>query len=332
MMAEYPYNSKFNYINDSELYMPNFSLNHEDDSTNIDNDSNINTIKSNQTFIFNQTVNILNQNEKINNNESEKLSNFGLFNDTLKPSINFDFNIPSHFNQDCSNNLKENDTKLSDKNFLNKKRKLFKIKYPNEFFIFNRGGENKNKRNIIDQFLQNEENINNIRYNKRSHSVKTRKENADNIRKKIKSRFIKTLKELINQKLKLAGSKKFFALLPQIFVCNISKDINKIMLDKTFKELFSVNFLISQKGNIANFKKYKKNIDTLEYLEKKKDISEKSNYYCYKNLKFYQIFDEYLRSKEFENEIVNLELKGEKNDYICKYIKLACNLNNFFSE
>ena len=62
MMAEYPYNSKFNYINDSELYIPNFSLNHEDDSTNIDNDSNINSIKSNQTLIFNQTINILNQN------------------------------------------------------------------------------------------------------------------------------------------------------------------------------------------------------------------------------------------------------------------------------
>ena len=330
-MAEYPYSSKFNYLNDSEFYKLIFSLNSEDDSTNIDNDNNVYNIKTNQSTIFNQTISNLNQSEVINNNESETIRNLGLFNDTPTPSINFDFNIPSHFNQECSNNLKENDTKLSENNFLNKKRKLFKIIYPNEFFIFNRGGENQNKRNIIDQFLQNEENINNIK-NERSHSLRTRKENSDNIRKKIKSRFIKALKELINRKLKLAGSKKFFDLLPQIFVCNISKDINKIMLDKTFKELFSTNFLFSKKGNFANFKKYKKNIDTLEYLEKKKDISEKSNYNCYKNLKFYQIFDEYLRSKEFENEIVNLELKGEKNDYICNYIKLAVNLNNFFSE
>ena len=236
-MAEYPYSSKFNYLNDSEFYKPIFSLNSEDDSTNIDNDNNVYNIKTNQSAIFNQTISNLNQSEVINNNESETIRNLGLFNNTSKPSINFDFNIPSHFNQDCSNNLKENDTKLSENNFLNKKRKLFKIIYPNEFFIFNRGGENQNKRNIIDQFLQNEENINNI-INERSHSLRTRKENSDNIRKKIKSRFIKALKELINRKLKLAGSKKFFDLLPQIFVCNISKDINKLCWIKLLKNYF----------------------------------------------------------------------------------------------
>ena len=326
-MVEYSYSSK---LNDSWLIKPTFSFNSEDDTTKYDNNSNLNNMDSNQSLIFNHTINDLNQNEIINDNESDKSINFGLFNDTSNSFINFDFNIPSHFNQDYSNNLKKNDTiKLPDNKFLNRKRKLFDIKYPNEFFIFSRGGANKDKRKIIDQFLQNKENINNI-YNERAHSLKTRKENADNIRKKIKCRFIKKLKEFINQKLKLAGSKKFFALLPQIFVCNISKDKNRIMLDKTFKELFSFNF--SEDENDANFKNYKKNIDTLKYLENKKDISEKSNYNCYKNLKLYQIFDEYLRSKEFENEIINLELKGEKDNYIYNFIKLACNLNNFFSE
>ena len=104
------------------------------------------------------------------------------------------------------------------------------------------------------------------------------------------------------------------------------------MFDKTFKEIFSINFLDKEKENDANFKKYKKNIDTIKYLENNKDISEKSNYNCYKNLKFYQIFDEYLRSKEFENEIENLEFEGEEDNYIHDYIKLACNLNNFFSQ
>ena len=122
-----------------------------------------------------------------------------------------------------------------------------------------------------------------------------------------------------------------FALLPQIFVISISKDLNIDMFNKTFKEIFSINFLDKEKENDANFKKYKKNIDVIKYLENNKDISEKSNYNCYKNLKFYQIFDEYLRSKELDNEIENLKFKGENNNYINNYIKLACNLNNYFS-
>ena len=103
------------------------------------------------------------------------------------------------------------------------------------------------------------------------------------------------------------------------------------MFDKTFKELFSINFLDSENEHNSNFQNYKNNKDVLEYLEKEKDISEKSNYKCYKNLTFYQIFDEYLRSKEFENEIVTLKLNGEKDYYIYNYIKLANNLNLFFS-
>ena len=314
MIAEHSFSSKLDNFNYPEFFISK-SLNSEDDSTNFDNNYNLNNLESNQSLIYNPTINFLNQNEIINNNESERNNIFGSFND--KSNISINFNIPSHFNQHSPINTKKNEIELSEKAFLNKKRNLFKIEYPNEFFIFNRGSEKKNKRNKI----ENEENQN-----------KTRKENADNIRKKIKSRFIKALKLKINQKLKLAGSKKMFALLPQIFVINVSKDLNIVMFNKTFKEIFSINFSDKEKENDANLKKYKKNIDTIKYLENNKDISEKSNYNCYKNLKFYQIFDEYLRSKEFENEIENLEFEGEEDNYIHDYIKLACNLNNFFSQ
>ena len=63
--------------------------------------------------------------------------------------INSAFNIPSHFNQDSPINTKKSEIKLNVKKFLNKKRNLVRTEYPNEFFIFNRGGENKNKRNKI---------------------------------------------------------------------------------------------------------------------------------------------------------------------------------------
>ena len=315
-------------LNDSHCFLSKFNLNSEDNFSNFDtnnNNSELNKIESNLSIL--------------NNNKMGKSSDFEVFNDNINPTINFDFHnnnflsnnfaISSHVKLDYyDNNLKEIDTKLPDNKFLNKKRKLFKNLYPNEFFIFNRGGDNKNKRYIIDQFLENR---NKIKSNRRKDYLKTRKENADNIRKKIKTRFFKTFIGLINQKLEIADSKKIFDLLPQKYVNNIAKGINKVIFDKTFKELFSTNFAGTENEQDSNFKKYKNNIDTLEYLEKQKDISEKSNYNCYKNLKLYQIFDEYLRSKEFEKDIVNLELEGEKDDYIYNYIKFACNLNNFFS-
>lgn len=239
------------------------------------------------------------------------------------------FTIPSHFNQDSYQN-DEHKNNLSKNNFLNKKRKrkLFKLEYPNDFFIFFPGSENKN---IIEQILLKFENQNNIIPKEIDISLNTRKDGSDNIRKKIKNKFIIKLVNKINKNLKNAGSKKFFKLLPHIFVCNISRDINRLMFDKTFKELFSINFLDSEDENNSNFKNYKNNKDVLEYLEKEKDISEKSNYKFYKNLTFYQIFDEYIRSKEFENEIEILKLKGEKDYYIYNYINLAYNLNIFFS-
>ena len=166
MMDEHSYSStsKFNYINNPEFFISN-NFNSENDSTNFDNNTNLNNIEYNQSLIFNQTVYYSNQNEIINNIELEQIGNFGLFNDKSNISINSAFNIPSHFNQDSPINTKKSEIKLNEKKFLNKKRNLFNIKYPNEFFIFDKGGENKNKRNKIDQCLKNEENLKKIIYN-----------------------------------------------------------------------------------------------------------------------------------------------------------------------
>ena len=49
-----------------------------------------------------------------------------------------------------------------------------------------------------------------------------------------------------------------FSLLPQIFVINVSKDLNIDMFNKTFKEIFSINFLDKEKENDVNLKNIKK--------------------------------------------------------------------------
>ena len=214
--------------------------------------------------------------------------------------------------------------------FLNKKRK-FKISFPNTFFIFEKG-EDKKLRELIDEFKEKKI------HKKIQNHIKKRKENSDNIRKKIKCRFLKSLKKALNKKLKLVGSKEVFDFLPQNFVCNISKSLNKYILDKNLEEIFSINFIKEENedniknNNRVNENKYLKNKKVLEYLKENDEISKRFNYNKIKDKKLYQIFEEYLISKEFEKDIAIMKRKNEDNNYIYNYIKLACNFIDFFSQ
>ena len=191
--------------------------------------------------------------------------------------------------------------------------------YENNFIIFNKGGNDNYIKQLIKESLKN----------KISNNERIRKYYSDNIRKKIKARFLKILRNRVNEQLRLAGSKKYFNYLQMEFISNISKTVNKSVLNLTFKELFSKNFCRSENYGLYSLYKYNDNISVIEYLEKEKEISKKSKYDIFKNIKYYQIYEEYLRSKEFENDIYLL-LKQYNYDYVKKYIKLAFNLNKFF--
>ena len=47
-------------------------------------------------------------------------------------------------------------------------------------------------------------------------------------------------------------------------------------------------------------------------------------------MKYYEIYEEFLGSKEFEMEILKLKQQKESNNYIAKYINKAFNLIEFF--
>jgi hypothetical protein len=236
----------------------------------------------------------------------------------------------------------QNEDKGSDTlSFLGKKRILFEDFSPKDYSIFNYGEYNEFSKQIINEVLNEILEIDNKKmkemmngehqkkvYKKRKNLPK-RKDNSDNIRKKVKSRFLKVLKNAVNEKLRLAGSKKFFNFLPQTFVSNVSKDKNKDMFDSTFKDIFTKNFCEDKDGNQPDVKKYHHNLSVIEYLENNKEIAEKSNYNNFKNMKFYQIFYEYLKSKEFEFEIVSLKMERENEKYIKEYIFKACNFIEF---
>ena len=78
---------------------------------------------------------------------------------------------------------------------------------------------------------------------KKKRVKKKRKFKPDDIRKKIKARFHKTIKNIINENLKKAGAKELFDFIPQSFIGNVSKKVNNLVLDYTYKEILSSDFI-----------------------------------------------------------------------------------------
>ena len=178
-----------------------------------------------------------------------------------------------------------------------------------------------------------------IFYTLKKNVDKRRKEREDNIRKKIKSNFHKKLFELINEKLKKAGAKLYFQSLPQYFISDITKKTNFDALEINYKDLFEYTHEKFINNKIANSKievmkrvsekKYRKNIETLNYLDNNLEISEKSGWSKIKSMKYIDLLEAYFNSKEFEESIEKLEKKETKN-YINDYIYYSLNYIEHF--
>lgn len=251
---------------------------------------------------------------------------------------------------------------------INDKKKLFKV-----FTLFSPKGETedlKKTRNEINEVLNKQKKKDNILSNnnifrvlhyeniKKKEKIK-RKQRSDEIRKKIKSRFLKSLKNRMNENLIRVNSEKLFDFLPQCFICSINKKRNnKSILNMTIKELMSTDFFeIYNKNNTNNIhdiknmfqekncsecpdkKKYQNNCEVIKYLEKNDYICKNSNFDVIGNMTFSKLFDEYLESKEFEEDIIKLKIieNNKINDkpefikeYIDDYIIKAYDFINYF--
>lgn len=198
------------------------------------------------------------------------------------------------------------------------KRKFLNF-YPDSFYIYDKE-ENNNKyiEQLIGDIFDNTNSLKITTY------LKDRKFGNDNIRKKIKSKFLKSLKKMIEKFLKLKKNEKFI-FLSQDFIKDITRETNKEIIDLTLEEIFeNYSCKIEEKDN-------NNNLSILDYIDGKKEIYKASNIDKFLNMKYYQVFDEYLRSKQFLNDVLLLT-KNYTNtkDYIYKYINLARNLNNYF--
>ena len=235
--------------------------------------------------------------------------------------------INNDINNDNFSDINDNTEKKNENILIGRKRRLFNISYPKSFNIFNKGGNDNYIRQLIKESLQNNKEY---FFSKNSEEIIGGKDRDDNMRKKIKTRFCKILKNTVNKLLSLVGSKRIFDNLPQEFIINISKELNRGWLDLTFKELYSKNFCKDKINDNPSLKKYKDNQSVLQYLDEEKEISKNSKYDIFKDMKYYQIFNEYLRSEEFEKDILQLK-ENYDNKYIKNYIRLAFDLLDFFN-
>lgn len=313
------------------------NLDEKSSNKNTDNTNNNDCLSS--PFILNKNNSIMELNSindiNISDNTSHDL-HFNDYNINLFNTLDFEIhnNIIQYKDDNSGNSINNNIEKEKNLFPLDLRKDIFKVIYPGRLVIFHKGENDSYPRNLINKIV-NTRNIFVIStksFKKKNKPNNKRKSDPDNIRKKIKARFLKSLKNTINKRLKKAGANYFFHFLPQNFICNVKKKENKDALHLTFKEIFSKNFG-EDKDNIhkSYIEKIEYNIKVINYLEKNRIIGKISNYIYFKNMEYFEIYEEYLKSKEFEMDIIKLK-EEESDDYIKKYIKLAFNLNNFFSE
>ena len=304
---------------------------------NTDNTNNNDFFTS--PFILNKNSSIMEINSINDINISDNTSQDIYFNDyniNLFNALGFEIenNIIQYNDDNNGFSIINNIDKKKNLFPLDLRKDIFNVILPGRLVVFHKGENDRYPRNLINRIVntKNKFVISTNSSKKKNKLNNKRKRDSDNIRKKIKARFLKSLKNTINKRLKKAGANYFFRFLPQNFILNIKKKENKDALHLTFIEIFSKNFSKDKdKVQESYIEKIEYNIKVINYLEKNRIIGKKSNYIYFKNMKYFEIYEEYLKSKEFEMDII--KLKEEENDeYIKKYIKLAFSLNNFFSE
>ena len=251
-------------------------------------------------------------------------------------NINIVINNMSDYSNINNVNSRPNDN--NEISFISKKRKFSEENNKNKFSIFTPNEEDNDLRRFINNSstknsnkIPEQKGDDSLNKKEKQNNIKRRKYDNDLIMKKIKKRFLKDLKNKVNKNLKSEGCRKQFKYFPPLFADNLSKDINNDFLDKTLKDLFSTNFIKYMEDKnikIENTDKsnYEHNKSVLDTLKRNPKYKKKFDFF---NLTYFELFNEYLVSKEFKIVIDDLK-KEEDEEYIKKYINEANNLMIYF--
>ena len=254
---------------------------------NLENSSNIDSNNNSDLGDKSAAVNV------INNNESMNSLLFKVTNLDINNSNNNNYPAPKH-------NFEQAQTPLCAKNYK-----------------FNISTQNKKGNTLL--FLKNTE-------TKKNRNIIYRKLKPDSLRKKIKARLHKKLTKIINEKLKTAGSKCFFDMLPQSFITNINIGFNKPLLNLTMRELFQKTFGFKSKDK----EKIDYNIRIMKYIEDNPDINNNSDVSDFLDSKYSEIIREYLDGDYLQEDIERLRDENEGEEYINRYNFIALHWIEFY--
>ena len=254
---------------------------------NLENSSNIDSNNNSDLGDKSAAVNV------INNNESMNSLLFKVTNLDINNSNNNNYPAPKH-------NFEQAQTPLCAKNYK-----------------FNISTQNKKGNTLL--FLKNTE-------TKKNRNNIYRKLKPDSLRKKIKARLHKKLTKIINEKLKTAGSKCFFDMLPQSFITNINIGFNKPLLNITMRELFQKTFGFKSKDK----EKIDYNIRIMKYIEDNPDINNNSEVSDFLDSKYSEIIREYLDGDYLQEDIERLRDENEGEEYINRYNFIALHWIEFY--
>mgnify|MGYP007056198326 CR=1 FL=1 len=254
---------------------------------NLENSSNIDSNNNSDLGDKSAAVNV------INNNESMNSLLFKVTNLDINNSNNNNYPAPKH-------NFEQAQTPLCAKNYK-----------------FNISTQNKKGNTLL--FLKDTE-------TKKNRNNIYRKLKPDSLRKKIKARLHKKLTKIINEKLKTAGSKCFFDMLPQSFITNINIGFNKPLLNITMRELFQKTFGFKSKDK----EKIDYNIRIMKYIEDNPDINNNSDVSDFLDSKYSEIIREYLDGDYLQEDIDRLRDENEGEEYINRYNFIALHWIEFY--
>ena len=259
---------------------------------NLENSSNVESNNNSDLGDKSAAVNVINNNESMNS-LLYKVTNLDINNSNNNNCLEEFYPAPKH-------NFEQAQTPMCAKNC------KFKISTQNKkgnTFLFLKNTETKKNRNNI-----------------------YRKLKPDSLRKKIKARLHKKLTKIINEKLKKAGSKCYFDMLPQSFITNINIGFNKPLLNLTMRELFQKTFGFKSKDK----EKIEYNIRIMKYIEDNPDINNNSEVGDFLDSKYSEIIREYLDGDYLQEDIDRLKEENESEDYINRYNFIAMHWIEFY--
>ena len=295
------------------------------------------------SFLKNQNNKFINISSKYENEEENKLKLEEIFDrnhayifenlfkfsideteDKVKNNINLEESKEQKISQDMINNSINNDIiiaidSLPEQNKSIKAKKIFLTIYPKKVSLFTKA---KTEINFLTEKANNE-----LIGNKR------RRNKEDDIRRMIGRRFFNDiLLNLINDLLKEYGSIILFEKIQQDVVYDLVKKNNKKLLDMSLKQIFVKKELYRGK----KMEKYFHNLKLINLLKSQEydEIRERTQIDRILNMKYNDLFQEYITSNEFIGEINRLKSNKTKFDdsYVEKYIYYSFNFIKNFIE